>query len=99
MAFRCFNVTIDSDLSGAIPTPILSDRKPIRQLIIQNPTGNDTIYVGNADVTADNYGYAIAAGAAANVIGPFSGDAPCHTGEVYILGTADEVCHVILITH
>ena len=91
-------IHIDLTLSGAAER-LYTTRKGIRQLIIQNPTGNSAIYIGGSTVSATSYGQTVAAGAASTVLGPFSGDAPVNTSEVYVIGTLNDVIHALLITH
>lgn len=91
-------IHIDKTLDGTAQK-LYETRKGIRQLIIQNPTGNDVLYVGGSTVSDSSYGQTVAAGAASSVIGPFSGDAPVSTDEVYVKGTNENVIHALLITH
>lgn len=92
-------IHIDLTLNGAAQQLYSTARKGIRQLIIQNPTGNDAVYVGGSTVSANSYGQAVAAATASSVLGPFSGDAPVNTSEVYVKGTNNNVIHALLITH
>lgn len=94
MAFRTLQVTL-----GAGATLLSRTRYPFRQLLIQNPVGNDTVYVGDSTVSfMVHYSDAIAAGVTRS-IGPFSGSAPTNTDEYYLAGTENNVLHCILITH
>jgi hypothetical protein len=94
MALRHINLTI-----GAAATPVTtSDHKGVRQMIIQNTAQNSAIYIGDSDVSATDYGHTLAAEGIVT-IGPFSGDAPLNTKEVYIAGTENDVVHILLITH
>jgi hypothetical protein len=91
-------IHIDLTLTGSAQL-VYSTRKGIRQLIIQNPTGNSAVYVGTATVSASRYGQTVAAGSASSVLGPFSGDAPVNTSEVYVSGTQGNVIHALMVTH
>lgn len=91
-------IHLDITLTGSAQQ-VYATRKGIRQLIIQNPTGNSAVYVGGPTVSASSYGQSVAAGSASSVIGPFSGDAPVNTLGVYVNGTAEDVIHALLITH
>lgn len=94
MALIHLDITIGTD-----PAPVYATRKGIRQLIIENPSGNSAVYVGGSTVSSSSYGESLAAGTKTSVIGPFSGDAPVNTLEVYITGTENDVIHGLLITH
>lgn len=85
-------------LSGS--TDVVPDRirKGIRQMILQNPSGNGVVYVGSREVDNTNYAHVIADGGTL-VIGPFSGDAPTNTLEWGLYGTDGKVVNVLLITH
>jgi hypothetical protein len=96
MALKQINLTL-----LATPTPLTSlhaNRKGIRQAFIHNTTGNSPIYVGHSGTSATDYGYTVAAGSTLE-IGPFSGDAPTNTSDVYIFGTVNDVVHILLVTH
>jgi hypothetical protein len=93
MALRQYNVTL-----GAGATQVTSTRRGIRHAIIQNTAGNAAIFIGDADVTNAIYGHTLAASGILH-LGPFSGDAPLSTDELYITGTQSQVVHVLLITH
>lgn len=93
MAIKHYNVTI-----GASATQVSSTRTPIKLAIIHNTTGNSAIFIGDSTVTASIYGHTLAS--AGNLtIGPFSGEAPFSTDELYIAGTQNNVVHVLVVTH
>jgi hypothetical protein len=94
MALRHIDVTL-----GATATKLSSTRYGIRQATIQNVSGNGAIYIGVSTVTNTSFGASIADGIGTVTLGPFSGDAPCNTDEVYLYGTQNKVVHCLLVTH
>jgi len=93
MATKHYDVTL-----GATATQISSTRQPIKFALIHNTANNNAIYIGDKNVTASSYGHTLASSEECT-IGPFSGEAPFNTNDTYIFGTADEVVHVLVITH
>lgn len=91
MALKKVEVT----LSGA--TRVIATHTPVRQVFIQNRTGNAAARVGPSTVAATT-GISIAAGAIQE-LGPFSGDAPLNLDEVFLIGTDTQVLDVVYITH
>lgn len=88
--------------AGATPLTTAANRKPMRQMIAEADDGNsDPAFVGDSGVTAAN---GIRLTPSATVpgrveLGPFSGDAPVNTDEVFFIGTAAELINVLVVTH
>ena len=93
MAFKTVNVTLSGN------TQVTSTRIPVKQVLIFNVTGNAEVLVGDSNLSATVYGFAVAAGTVGPSIGPFSGEAPLNLSEIYLRGTDTQVVRVTYITH
>lgn len=96
MAFRMIETSCTSDTI----VPLTATRYGIRQLTIYFLALNEDIYMGDADVSILHYAHKFTNGTASSLtIGPFSGDAPVNTNEIYFWTAGDDPSlHSILIT-
>lgn len=99
MAFYSKNFPLDGttqSLADASP----NQHRPIKLLIIENPTGNNVVLVGDSNTTAAIYGFSVTAGpTAAKSIGPFGGgECPFNLENVYVRGTEGETIHLTYLT-
>jgi hypothetical protein len=96
MALKHYNLTMTG---AAVPiTSTTATRKGIRYALIHNTGNNSSIYIGDSTVSASSFGHTLASSEEV-IIGPFSGDAPLSTAELYIHGTAQDIVHVLVVTH
>jgi len=91
-------IQINLTLTGAAQQLYSTKRHGIREITIQNPGSQATVYIGTSSVSSTAFGYALATGTSVK-IGPFSGDAPLNTNELYVYGTQSQVINALLITH
>ena len=96
MAIKHYDITLEATATQITSTT--ATRKGVRQMVIQNTSGNSAIYLGDSTVTSTTYGYSVANGGTLT-LGPFSGSAPYATDELYIFGTAQDVVHILVVTH
>lgn len=89
--------TIQLTLSGATQLTTNANRLPIRQALFY-PAAAD-YYIGTSDVDSTHGLLVKSTNTVPTVIGPFSGDAPVATNEIYLKGTDSNVVQVLLITH
>ncbi len=94
MALVHYDVTL-----GTGTNQLTTTRKGVRHMWIENVTSNGVLYVGEtSSVSSTVFGRSIAA-ASTLEIGPFSGDAPFNTTDVWFKGTSTNVIHVLVVTH
>lgn len=93
--FKHYEVTLVT--GTAQPLTSVANRAYIQQAIINNDNQN-AFYIGDSSVTTSSYGRKCAAGGAER-LGPFSGEGPIATDEVYFLGTTADVVHVLAVLH
>lgn len=93
MAFRKYNVTMTGSAVRAIATHL-----PISQLRIESETSNASVYVGDSDVGAADYGAIVTAGPTnAITLGPFPAGW-MNLDQIYFLGTNTEIIHLVAVT-
>lgn len=103
MALRAIQITLPA--VGSQPTRLAAaaDRKSIRQLIIENDDGNSNpVFVGVSDMATDgSEGIRLTNSATVPgrlALGPFSGDGPGNTDEVFLVGTESDVVNILVVT-
>lgn len=101
MALRSIQVTL-----GASATQVTATRKGVRQMWFMPAAHDYYVGVGTAalggpvdsthgvkiPVPTSNVPYAIVS------LGPFSGDEPLNTTDVYLLGTQNDVVQILVVT-
>lgn len=101
MALRAFQVILAA--VGNQPTQMTSDRHSIRQLIAESDDGNsNAAFMGVSDMETDGSEGILLTNSSTVpgrvVLGPFSGDGPVNTDEVYFVGTEDEIINILVVT-
>jgi ABC-type protease/lipase transport system fused ATPase/permease subunit len=80
---------------GAGATPLVGAPTPCKSVTIENPNGNNVVYVGNAAV-AIGTGYRLLPGPAVNTQGTVSMDID-DLSKVYVLGTLGNIISYLAV--
>lgn len=89
-------------LTAAAQDQLTATRKPARHVILESDDGNaSAIFVGPSDVTeATGIHLNFSATEPGRLaLGPFSGDAPLNTDEIFVAGAAGQIINALVVTH
>lgn len=103
MALRAIQITFPAVGLQPIRVTAAADRKSIRQLIIEGDDANsNAVFVGVSDMATDgSEGIRLTNSGTVPgrlVLGPFSGDGPVNTDEVFLVGTENEIVNILVVT-
>jgi hypothetical protein len=93
MAWHTLNKTLTGNNDQVTTTHI-----PVRQVLIFNDTGNGTLLVGDKNISATVYGFAVAAATVGPSIGPFSNQLPLNLEEIWLRGTNNNIVRIAYVT-
>lgn len=88
---------ITKTLVGSGANQLTTTHIPARWAIVFNVTANGPLTVGDKNISATNYAFAVAPAAASPPIGPFDG-AALNLADLWFIGTAGNVIRVAYVS-
>ena len=102
MALRSKNVTITTTGTAQSVHPLSATvyHTPVKYVRLESETSNADVKVGDKNITATTYGMILEAGPTKyKEIGPFGGgDSPFNLEDIWVIGTATQIIHILYVT-